>query len=62
MYYDKIVFQPCLAVRVVTLINKDEQELCDAVNGAIKQLKEDGTLSELSKQYYGEDVFEYDVY
>ncbi len=62
LYYDKIVFQPCLAVRVVTLINKDEQELCDAVNGAIKQLKEDGTLSELSKQYYGEDVFEYDVY
>lgn len=62
LYYDKIVFQPCLAVRVVTLVNKDEPELCEAINGAIKQLKEDGTLSELSIQYYGEDVFEYDVY
>lgn len=62
LYYDKIVFQPCLAVRVVTLVNKDEAELCDAINGAIKQLKDDGTLSELAIQYYGEDVFEYDVY
>lgn len=62
LYYDKIVFQPCLAVRVVTLVNKDEPELCDAINGAIKQLKDDGTLSKLAIQYYGEDVFEYDVY
>lgn len=36
---------------------KDEQELCDAVDGALKEMIEDGTLSEISKKWYGEDVF-----
>ncbi len=35
----------------------DEQELCDAVNAALKAMMEDGTLSEISQKWYGEDVF-----
>lgn len=34
-----------------------EQQLCDDVSAAIKELKENGTLSELSEKWYGEDVF-----
>lgn len=36
---------------------KDEQELCDAVDATLKEMIADGTLSEISKKWYGEDVF-----
>jgi ABC-type amino acid transport substrate-binding protein len=35
----------------------DEQELCDAVDGALQEMLADGTLSEISLKWYGEDVF-----
>jgi polar amino acid transport system substrate-binding protein len=31
------------------------QELADAIDGAMEQLKEDGTLTELSEKYWGKD-------
>jgi len=44
------------------IIHKSEEnkELSDAVNKALKELKEDGTLAKLSIQWFGENMFEYD--
>lgn len=39
------------------LINKDQADLCDKINGAIGKLVDDGTLPALSKQILGEDTF-----
>lgn len=33
----------------------EEQKLADAVDGAIKELKQDGTLGKLSKEWLGSD-------
>lgn len=35
---------------------KDNTELRDAVNAALKELRDDGTLAEISMKYFGEDV------
>jgi polar amino acid transport system substrate-binding protein len=35
---------------------KGDQALCDAVWNAIKELKEDGTLAEISEKWFGADV------
>lgn len=39
------------------MLAKDEQALCEAVNSVLKEMREDGTLSEISEKWYGEDVF-----
>lgn len=39
------------------MISKDKPELCEAVTKALKEMMEDGTLSELSVKYFGEDYF-----
>ncbi|WP_162502550.1 transporter substrate-binding domain-containing protein [Treponema endosymbiont of Eucomonympha sp.] len=39
------------------MLAKGETALRDDLDGAIKALREDGTLGRLSKQYLGEDVF-----
>jgi L-cystine transport system substrate-binding protein len=51
----KAVGEPILDENSVFLLNKDDTELKEALDGAIKQLREDGTLSELSIQYLGQD-------
>ncbi|GIP24204.1 transporter substrate-binding domain-containing protein [Paenibacillus sp. J22TS3] len=40
---------------VLFVLRKDEQELSDKLDQAIKELKADGTLSKLSVQWLGED-------
>ena len=40
------------------LFNKDNEELVTAFNEATKQLKEDGTLAELSNKWFGKNYFE----
>lgn len=44
------------------LIHKSEENeaLNEEISKALAELKEDGTLSELSVKYYGEDVFQYE--
>ncbi|MFT4260780.1 amino acid ABC transporter substrate-binding protein [Microbacterium sp.] len=37
---------------------KDKQALVDAVDGALEELRADGTLAEISTKYFGEDVSE----
>ena len=39
------------------LFAKDQTELAAAVDGAVKQLFEDGTMAAISKKYYGENVY-----
>ena len=39
------------------MISKDKPELCAAVDKALKEMKEDGTLSEICVKYFGEDYF-----
>ena len=39
-------------------IDKDQTELQEAVNKAIDALTEDGTLSKLTEEFFGEDNFE----
>lgn len=40
------------------MLSRDQQELADDLDAALKEAKEDGTLSELSVRWLGEDVFE----
>ncbi|MGN0157675.1 MAG: transporter substrate-binding domain-containing protein [Brotaphodocola sp.] len=39
------------------MVASGEQELCDAIDGALKEMKEDGTLSKIAEEYLGQDVF-----
>lgn len=41
--------------------SEENQQLLDDVNQALVDLKEDGTLSEISEEFYGEDVFQYEL-
>lgn len=41
------------------VLGKDQTDLASKVNEALKTLKSDGTLSELSIKYFGEDVLKY---
>lgn len=38
------------------ILPKDHEKLRDDINGALKELKEDGTLTELSEKWYGQDT------
>ncbi|WP_059369269.1 transporter substrate-binding domain-containing protein [Treponema endosymbiont of Eucomonympha sp.] len=48
---------PALIEDTYYMLAKGETALRDDLDGAIKALREDGTLGRLSKQYLGEDVF-----
>ena len=37
-------------------IAKDNEELLQKVNNALESLRKDGTLAEISKKYFGEDI------
>ncbi|WP_436837153.1 transporter substrate-binding domain-containing protein [Planococcus shenhongbingii] len=54
---------PIYVGETIMLIYKSEQneQLAEDVTQALKELREDGTLSEISNEYYGEDVFQYEV-
>lgn len=41
------------------LYGKDQQELVDAVDGAMQKLYEDGTMAAIAIKYYGENVYQY---
>jgi L-cystine transport system substrate-binding protein len=55
---DELVYQPFAAIPTWPLFNKAEQELADAYDVVIRELKADGTLRELSKKWFDEDVFD----
>lgn len=41
------------------VLGKDQKDLNEKVNEALKKIKKDGTLSKLSEKYFGEDVLKY---
>ena len=43
------------------MLSPDQEELKAELDEAIQTLKDDGTLSELSEEWYGEDMFEYEI-
>ncbi len=62
-YYDDLTWIPIQIVGVYNLFDKEavDQEFLDAYDAALKQLKEDGTASEISIQFFGYDVFDSDI-
>lgn len=55
------VSEPVRAFPTYFLYTKDNKALAKKVDKALKELKSDGTLSKLSKKYFGENVFQYKV-
>ncbi|WP_338753148.1 transporter substrate-binding domain-containing protein [Bacillus sp. FJAT-52991] len=53
-----VVYNEFAVIKTWPLFNKDEQELADAYDQAIKQIKQDKKTNELSKEFYGRDLFE----
>lgn len=41
------------------VLGKDQKDLTEKVNTALKTIKSDGTLGKLAEQYFGEDIFKY---
>lgn len=60
-YADQLTWFPYKGIPTYPLLHKDEknEEFAKAYEKAIKELEKDGTLAELSKKYFGEDVFSY---
>jgi L-cystine transport system substrate-binding protein len=48
------------SVRTWPIFRKDEQELADAYDRAVRKLKEDGTLRKLAVQFVGYDTWAYE--
>ena len=65
-YFDFKTQQPDADVKIVAteadadfsgvLLAKGKPELVEAINAALAEIKEDGTYSEISEKYFGEDV------
>ena len=60
-YADKLTWFPYKGIETYPLIHKSStnEEFAKAYDEAIQELKEDGTISKLSTEYFGEDVFSY---
>lgn len=60
-YADKLNWFPYKGIETYPLLHKTEanEVFAKAYDKAIEELSEDGTISELSEKYFGEDVFEY---
>ena len=52
----KIVATSEEATESAILIRQDDSDLQAAINEALKELREDGTLSSISEKYFGEDI------
>lgn len=51
--------EPVRAYPTYFLFTKKNKKIAGEVDKALKELKKDGTLTRLSKKYFGEDVFKY---
>lgn len=52
------VSEPIAVIPTYPIINMDEKDFADSVDNSLKTLKDNGTLSELSKKHFGYDIFE----
>lgn len=55
---DDVVYNEFAVIKTWPLFNKKEQEFADAFDEALKQVKEKRIPNELSKEFYGRDLFE----
>ena len=65
-FYDYLRAQPDAQVKIAALtdeatqvafpVPKGEVELAEAINEALNELREDGTLAQLSEKYFGSDI------
>ncbi|MBM7609626.1 L-cystine transport system substrate-binding protein [Lysinibacillus composti] len=51
----KVVGEPLMFTDIHFMFNKEDQKLSDAVDGALEELIEDGTVKELSTKWLGAD-------
>lgn len=51
------VSEPISVVPTFPIVNKDEAELCRAIDEGLEKLREDGTLAALSVDAFGTDLF-----
>lgn len=60
-YKDQLSWFPYKGIETYPLIHKNEtnQDFAEVYDKTLKELKDDGTLSDLSQKYFGEDVFAY---
>lgn len=56
---DKLSYVPYKAIPTYPLFSKNDQAFADAYDGAVEQLRQSSKIEELSKQYFGEDIFQY---
>ena len=52
----KIVAISDEATESAILLRKNDSDLQAAINGALKELRDDGTLTKISEKYFGEDI------
>ena len=52
----KVVATSDEATESAILIRKDDSDLQEAVNSALKEIRDDGTLKSISEKYFGEDI------
>jgi L-cystine transport system substrate-binding protein len=57
-FANDIVFNEFAVIKTWPLFNKKEQEFADAYDTVVKKLHDEKKTSELSKQFYGKDLFE----
>ncbi|WP_042357288.1 transporter substrate-binding domain-containing protein [Bacillus rubiinfantis] len=55
---DEVVYNEFAVIKTWPLFNKKEQEFADAFDEAMKKLKAEKKPNELSKKFYGRDLFE----
>ena len=55
---DEVVYNEFNVIKTWPLFNKKEQEFADAYDEAMKEIHETDALRELSKEFYGKDLFE----
>lgn len=56
---DELIYIPVNAIKTWTLFAQGQEDFVAKYDAAIKKLKEEGKLAELSKTYFGENVFDY---
>lgn len=55
---DEVVYNEFAVIKTWPLFNKKQQEFADAYDKAIAEIKKTDALRELSKEFYGKDLFE----
>lgn len=58
-FADQLNFFVYKAIPTYPLFNLDNQEIADAYDEAITQLKENGTIEALEQEFFGEDLYQY---